>query len=476
MLDDPEASHSELTETELACIKESGIRFWQTWAFTLGGSGNQEERVKIIGCLEDETTARIFLADIAQGVGPLTLETSTCIRAAFNEIDPRSMLLAKVEGFPEYTLNSATTAWLVTLACLSDDELRTAAKSLREDSGLRELMRCMMEMLGGPGEMAAAMTKGEEGDQKAFAEAAAGCGEEVEPTPGQEDAGPPPVPMVDIQPGHPAASLSLLPDSMMYAYINLNTVARRPDIQEHVEFQLAHFVSRDELPFAEELLTSIGAGDLLLSYQFHWSQWAIILEGDFTRVAGALAGSSQSGDGLSVSVADTHRDVVIYELVRTKSSGYQTEIYLAVLDSGALAASPDPDAVRDIIDRQTDGGRLPKGLDSMVEGWGLGDFLMAFRNESHDDQAEPLNAQRIYAFQAELTDGSDSIFRALQWFDAKTQAEAAIAWLQQQTEKRYFRIGWGDSVPIDQCQLKGTAVFGEAIVADEDLPHLVQGN
>ena len=40
--------------------------------------------------------------------------------------------------------------------------------------------------------------------------------------------------MVEVSPEHPAAALSLLPDSMMYAYINLETVSQRPDLQEHV--------------------------------------------------------------------------------------------------------------------------------------------------------------------------------------------------------------------------------------------------
>ena len=182
--------NSEISEAELACLKEGGPFLHLRWEFILPGPGDREQRVMIIACLEDETLARIFLADIAQGVGPLSLETSTCVRAAFNEIDPRSMLLAKVEGYPEDTLNAATTAWLVTLACLRDDEWETAARSLREDSGPRELMRCMMEKLGGPGEMAATMTKGERGDQEALAEAAADCAEETGPVPGETPAAP----------------------------------------------------------------------------------------------------------------------------------------------------------------------------------------------------------------------------------------------------------------------------------------------
>ena len=282
--------------------------------------------------------------------------------------------------------------------------------------------------------------------------------------------------MVEVSPEHPAAALSLLPDSMMYAYINLETVSQRPDLQEHVEFQLSHFVTLDEVPFAEELLVSVGADALLLSTPFLTYGWAIILVGDLSRLDDALRMSAEAGAGLSVSVVDTHRDIDIYALLRTKSSGRESEIYLTVLDPGRLAASPDLDVVREVIDRKLDGGQLPKGLAGMVDAWSLGDFLMAFPNESYDNQSEPIKARRIYAFQAELVDGSSSVFRALQRYDDEEQAAAAAAWLQEQDEPRWRKIGWGSSVAIDQWQHRGSTVYGEVTVPDADMPGLVQGN
>ena len=282
--------------------------------------------------------------------------------------------------------------------------------------------------------------------------------------------------MVEVSPDHPAALLSLLPDSRLYAYVNLETAAQRPDLQEHVEFQLGHFVSQNELPFAEELLLSVGAKALVLSFPFRTSGWAIVLLGDFTWLAEGLTASAQGGTGLSVSVVDNHREIDIYSLLRGKASGYQTEIYLAVVDSKTLTASPDPDAVRIVVDRYIDGGQLPKGLASMVEHWGLSDFLEAFPNEGFDDQAGPTDAARIFAYQVELADGSSTILRALRQFDGEEQAAAAAAWLNEQTEPRFRRIGWGDSVSIDEWRQKGATVYAEATVPDEDVPGLLQGN
>ena len=202
---------SELSDAELDCIKEIGPSMHQRWDFILPGRGYREERAKIIGCLEDETVARIFIADTAEGVVTLSLETSTCLRAAFKAIDPRLMMLAKVEGFPEDTLNSATVLSLIIMACLNDEEWGTAHGSLREDPELREWTGCMMEKLGGPGEMAAAMTKGDEDSQNMLAEAAEDCAEETRPVPDGEPAAPAEKPEPASTP-EPASIAPLDPD------------------------------------------------------------------------------------------------------------------------------------------------------------------------------------------------------------------------------------------------------------------------
>ena len=190
MYDDPESVNALLSEAELACIKEIEPGMDRTWSWDLLSHGNPKDLVKIIGCLGDEILARIFFADTAEGVPTLSLETSTCIRAAFKVIDPRSMMLAKAEGFPEDTLNQSTTLSLVTMACLNDEEWESIEELLWKEPGLRGWMQCMMEELGGPGEMAAAMTKWGRGDQEALAEAAEDCSEEAGPMPGETPAAP----------------------------------------------------------------------------------------------------------------------------------------------------------------------------------------------------------------------------------------------------------------------------------------------
>ena len=74
---------SELTDAEKGCIGE-----------------NPERQTRYVGCLEDETLARVFLAGFVPGPGPLSQESSDCVRAAFEVINPREVMTAGIEGRP----------------------------------------------------------------------------------------------------------------------------------------------------------------------------------------------------------------------------------------------------------------------------------------------------------------------------------------------------------------------------------------
>ena len=221
---------------------------------------------------------------------------------------------------------------------------------------------------------------------------------------------------------------------------------------EHVEFQLEHFVSQEELPLAEELLLAVGTRGLTLAAPNSRGDWAVILLGDFSRVEDALRLGAESGAGLSTQVVDTHQGVDIFALVRRRSSGRESEIYLAALNSETLAASPDLPQVREMISRQQGILELPQALAVMVEDWGLSDFLQvidvgAFGAGSGGEET-PLDKQRFFGFHAQLADDSMTTLRALHQFDDEEQAAAAAAWLQEQTEPRWRNIGWGASAMV----------------------------
>jgi hypothetical protein len=142
---------SELSANELACIGDDAGKLVRSLAGP--GQASREEQAKFIGCLEDETIARLFLAGFVPGPGPLSQETPDCVRAAFEVIDPRAVMTAGIEGNSGRAMAGSMAAFSVTMACLNDEEWDSAALKMGIETDGREGMRCLLEQLGGPGEM-----------------------------------------------------------------------------------------------------------------------------------------------------------------------------------------------------------------------------------------------------------------------------------------------------------------------------------
>ena len=183
---------SELSANELACIGDDAGKLVRSLAGL--GQASGEEQAKFFGCLEDETVARIFLAGFAPGPGPLSLETSDCVRAGFAVIDPREVMTAGIEGDPGRAMAGSMAALSVTIACLNDQEWEATASQVGMGPSEREGMRCLLAQLSGPGKMAEAMIAAGEGDFTDLSKAGAECGLDMGPAPGQTPVRPPPTP------------------------------------------------------------------------------------------------------------------------------------------------------------------------------------------------------------------------------------------------------------------------------------------
>ena len=187
---DTSALLSELSDTELACIGDNPEKVARSLAGP--GSASREEQAEFIGCLEDETVARIFLAGFAPGPGPLSQESSDCVRAAFDVIDPKAVMTAGIDDDPARAMAGGMTGLFVTMACLNDEEWEASAPQVGMGPDERVGMQCLLEQLGGPGEMAEAMIAAGEGDLTDFAQAGADCGLDMGAAPGQAPVTPPP--------------------------------------------------------------------------------------------------------------------------------------------------------------------------------------------------------------------------------------------------------------------------------------------
>ena len=202
VLQDSHSLQSALSEAELGCIGDNP----EELALALRGPGPEspEDQARLLNCLHDETIARLFVAGFVPGPDPLSPETSQCVREAFGVIDPRSVMMAGIEGDLGRAMAESMVAFMVATACLTDKEWDLAAPMSGLTIQERQERRCLMEALGGPGPMAAAMTLAQEGDVAILTEAGEKCGLNMGTQPVQAPATPLPTPTPTMGTATPA--------------------------------------------------------------------------------------------------------------------------------------------------------------------------------------------------------------------------------------------------------------------------------
>ena len=97
-----------------------------------------EEQTKLLGCFEDETLLRIFLTEIIESSGPLSVETSKCIRTGMEGVDLPTAMLSGAAGDEEAAAVGGMSAFILTLMCLNEDEWKGAAAGLGIPAEKRE--------------------------------------------------------------------------------------------------------------------------------------------------------------------------------------------------------------------------------------------------------------------------------------------------------------------------------------------------
>ena len=135
-----------------------------------------EQQVQVLGCFEDETLLRMFLTGILAGSGPLSVETSQCIRTGMEGIDLRTMMLAESTGDDQAAAAGGTSAFILALTCLNEEEWQGAAVVLGAAPEERENLQCVVAEMGGPEAFAETLAAGDEASFFALFGAVAQCG------------------------------------------------------------------------------------------------------------------------------------------------------------------------------------------------------------------------------------------------------------------------------------------------------------
>ena len=179
-MDDPAAVTGELSQSELECLAGVADTERLLEFFASPELATPEQQIQLIGCLEDETTLRIFLTGLIGDTGPLSEETSACIRTGMEGIDLRSVMLAGTAGDEQAAMIGGMSGMLLTLSCLNEEEFEAAAPALDMTSEDRESLQCVLERLGGPEGMAETLGSGNENSFMALFGVAMGCGLQME--------------------------------------------------------------------------------------------------------------------------------------------------------------------------------------------------------------------------------------------------------------------------------------------------------
>ena len=117
--------------------------------------------------------------------GPLSVETSKCIRTGMEGVDLSTAMLSGTAGNEEAAMGGMS-AFVLTLMCLNEDEWEGAAAGLGVPTEERENLQCVLDELGWAEGFAKTLSAGDEGSFAALFGAIMKCGVQIEGGPASE--------------------------------------------------------------------------------------------------------------------------------------------------------------------------------------------------------------------------------------------------------------------------------------------------
>ena len=177
-LSDSEAALSRLSKPEISCLEQAA------------GPGRLHEILRnvrvpvpedeawIVACLGDETLFGVFVAMLLRDPGPLSQETSACLRTGLEWVDPREFMTEDTRGREQEDRAGAVflSGYFTAAACLNQEEWDATAAALGLNPGDQETFRCFIEAVGGPETLATALEGTDDDRSVDLNPARLGCG------------------------------------------------------------------------------------------------------------------------------------------------------------------------------------------------------------------------------------------------------------------------------------------------------------
>ena len=183
-LSDSEAALSRMSKPEISCLEQAAgpgrlheilrdIRVPVT-----------EEEAWTMACLGDETLTGVFLAMLIGDPGPLSQDTSTCLRTGLQWVDLREFMTedTRERGQDDTAGAVFLSGFFTAVACLNQEEWDATAAGLGLNPGDQETFRCFIEAVGGPETLATALEGTDDDRFVDLNRARPGCGLFLEET------------------------------------------------------------------------------------------------------------------------------------------------------------------------------------------------------------------------------------------------------------------------------------------------------
>ena len=162
-IDDPSVFLTDLSDGERSCLSAAVAPERLAAVLEAPESADEAERSALLSCLEHDTLLRLFLTGVLSATGPLSPESSECLRSSYADTDLSALLSAVAsQGDPGGPGESAQMAgmvsFMVSLSCLSEEEFQVAAPAMGIAPGEYEGFQCVLEKVGGQDAMTALLT------------------------------------------------------------------------------------------------------------------------------------------------------------------------------------------------------------------------------------------------------------------------------------------------------------------------------
>ena len=176
---DADAFLSDVSDSERMCLSDNIPSDRVAMLATTPELATEAEREAFLGCLEHNTGLRLLLTPVLNATGPLSVESSACMRSSYADTD-LAALMSSVAADPgagpeaEAAMAQGMVMFFVSLSCLNEEEFQTASVAMGLAPGERENFLCVLDQVGGQDALAALLIPSAEFPAELF-QAAFGC-------------------------------------------------------------------------------------------------------------------------------------------------------------------------------------------------------------------------------------------------------------------------------------------------------------